>query len=52
VDTIGGFLLWVVLMSELNVAAYCRVGTNHDEQEASLEAQISYYKKLISDHEG
>ncbi len=39
-------------MNELKVAAYCRVSTNHDEQEASLEVQISYYKKLISDHEG
>ncbi len=39
-------------MSKLKVAAYCRVSTNHEEQESSLEAQISYYKKLIVDHEG
>ncbi len=39
-------------MSKLKMAAYCRVSTNHDEQESSLEAQISYYEKLISDHEG
>ncbi len=39
-------------MSELKVAAYCRVSTHHEGQESSLEAQISYYEKLISDHEG
>ncbi len=39
-------------MSELKVAAYCRVSTNHEEQESSLEAQISYYGKLIAEHEG
>ncbi len=39
-------------MNELKVAAYCRVSTNHDEQEASLETQISYYGKLIAEHEG
>ena len=37
-------------MSKLRVAAYCRVSTNHDEQESSLEAQISYYEKLITSH--
>jgi len=39
-------------MSELNVAAYCRVSTNHKEQESSIDAQISYYGKLIAEHEG
>ena len=39
-------------MSKLRVAAYCRVSTNHDEQESSLETQISYYEKLITEHEG
>ncbi len=39
-------------MSELKAAAYCRVSTSHDEQESSLEAQISYYEKLIPDHGG
>ncbi len=39
-------------MSELKVAAYCRVSTNHEGQESSLEAQISYYEKLILAHEG
>ena len=39
-------------MSKLRVAAYCRVSTNHEEQESSLETQISYYEKLITEHEG
>ncbi len=39
-------------MNKLRVAAYCRVSTNHDEQESSLEAQISYYEKLITEHKG
>ena len=39
-------------MNKLRVAAYCRVSTNHDEQELSLETQISYYEKLITKHEG
>ncbi len=42
----------VNIMSELKVAAYCRVSTNHEEQESSLEAQISYYEKLIADNDG
>ena len=37
-------------MSELRVAAYCRVSTNHEEQDSSFEAQISYYEKLITAH--
>lgn len=39
-------------MRELKVAAYCRVSTNHAEQESNLETQISYYKKPIVDHDG
>lgn len=39
-------------MRELKVAAYCRVSTNHEQQELSLETQISYYGKLIAEHEG
>ena len=39
-------------MNKLRVAAYCRVSTNHEEQESSLETQISYYEKLITEHEG
>ncbi len=38
-------------MNNLRVAAYCRVSTNHEEQESSLETQISYYEKLITEHE-
>ena len=37
-------------MEKLRVAAYCRVSTNHKEQESSLETQISYYGKLIAEH--
>lgn len=37
-------------MNKLRVAAYCRVSTNHEEQESSLEMQISYYGKLIAEH--
>ena len=39
-------------MKQLRVAAYCRVSTNHEEQDSSLEAQISYYEKLITNHPG
>ncbi len=38
-------------MSKLRVAAYCRVSTNHEEQESSLETQISYYEKLIAERD-
>ena len=38
-------------MSKLRVAAYYRVSTNHEEQKSSLETQISYYEKLIAEHE-
>lgn len=27
-------------MNELGVAAYCRVSTNHEEQESGLETQV------------
>ncbi len=39
-------------MKKLRVAAYCRVSTDHEEQESSLETQISYYGKLITEREG
>ena len=32
----------------LNVAAYCRVSTDEEEQETSYEAQISYYTERIN----
>ena len=38
-------------MKKLRVAAYCRVSTNHEQQESSLETQISYYGKLIAEHD-
>lgn len=36
-------------MKKLKVSAYCRVSTNHEEQESSLETQVSYYGKLIAE---
>ncbi|MCM1165291.1 MAG: recombinase family protein [Lachnospiraceae bacterium] len=38
-------------MNKLRVAAYCRVSTDHEEQESSLETQISYYEKFIAERE-
>lgn len=32
----------------LNVVAYCRVSTSHEEQENSYESQVAYYTKLIT----
>lgn len=32
----------------LRVAAYCRVSSDHEEQETSLEAQILYYSQKIT----
>ena len=46
-----GFLFGGNGMNKLKVAAYCRVSTNHEEQESSLEAQASYYEKLIEEHD-
>lgn len=37
---------------QLNVAAYCRVSTDEDEQETSFEAQISYYTEKINSSAG
>ena len=34
----------------LQVAAYCRVSTKHEEQRRSLAAQISYYTNYIQKH--
>lgn len=31
----------------LRVAAYCRVSTDHEEQETSIENQLTYYENLI-----
>ena len=38
-------------MKNLRAVAYCRVSVNHEEQESSLETQISYYGKFISECE-
>ena len=35
-------------MCELNVAAYCRISSDRDEQLGSLEMQRKYYRNLIS----
>ena len=35
---------------QLQVAAYCRVSTKHEEQQQSLEAQIDYYTNYIQSH--
>ncbi len=32
----------------LRVAAYCRVSTDHEEQQSSFENQVDYYTKLIA----
>ena len=37
---------------ELKVAAYCRISTAHEEQQSSLENQIAYYTRFISDKPG
>lgn len=36
-----------VKLQELRVAAYCRVSTDHDEQDSSMELQEHYYRDLI-----
>ena len=36
----------------LRVAAYCRVSSDHEEQEKSLTAQISYYSQKIANTPG
>ncbi len=37
---------------EKRVCAYCRVSTNSNEQKNSFEAQVKYYKRLISNKQG
>ncbi|HEM6404609.1 TPA: recombinase family protein [Streptococcus suis] len=36
---------------KVNVAAYCRVSTDQDEQLSSYENQVNYYREFISKHE-
>ena len=38
--------------NKLRVAAYCRVSSDHEEQETSLMAQISYYSQKIESTPG
>jgi len=38
--------------AELNVAAYARVSTDHEDQETSLNAQVDYYSRKIKSHPG
>lgn len=38
-------------VKKLRVAAYCRVSTEHEEQENSYEAQIAYYTQLINEND-
>ena len=37
--------------AKTRVCAYCRVSTDNEEQIGSFDAQVSYYKKLISSKE-
>ena len=37
--------------AKMRVCAYCRVSTDNEEQLGSFDAQVSYYKKLISSKE-
>ncbi len=37
---------------KLRVAAYGRVSTDHEEQESSYEAQVAYFTKYITEHDG
>ena len=37
-------------LQHLRVAAYCRVSTEHEEQDGSLKLQENHYKRLIDDN--
>ena len=37
-------------VKKLRVAAYCRVSTDREEQESSLQIQMGTYKDLIDQH--
>lgn len=34
------------------VAGYARVSTDNEEQQTSYDAQMDYYKRFITEHEG
>lgn len=38
-------------VTKIRVAAYCRVSTNHTEQENSYETQVHYFSSLYNDSE-
>ncbi len=38
-------------MNKFKIAAYCKVSTNYEEQKSSLETQIPYYVKVITENE-
>ena len=44
----GGSKAIVANGTKTRVAAYCRVSTDHEEQEGSFKNQVDYYTKLIS----
>ena len=37
-------------IKKINVAAYCRVSTAHEDQESSYEAQVEYFTRLITEN--
>ena len=37
-------------MLKLRVASYCRISSDHEEQESSLVLQKSYYEEYIRKH--
>ena len=38
--------------SKLRVGAYCRVSTDHEDQETSYESQVKHYREYIQAHPG
>lgn len=48
----GGNKGAVVSGRKIRVAAYCRVSTDHEEQEGSFKNQVDYYTKLIEKTSG
>ena len=52
IKRIPAFALYRNPQETLRVAAYCRVSTLYEDQDTSIEAQISYYQELIHKHPG
>lgn len=40
----------IMQVSKLRVGAYCRVSSNHEEQQQSFTAQVDYYTNLIGEN--